>query len=486
MTRTAARIAVAFVLVVLVVALVLPFARRPMVALGDSDYLAFGCAARVAVARGDPYLAAPLLRCQRAVSAAPDVVIDPAPFPPYFFALLAPLGALPFLTGGLIWVAASILAVGIAYLGLRRLTALPWWVLAPPLVVLDFGANVPIVQIPPFVTACVVLAALALRSGRDGLAGIAVAATAIEPHIALPLWLALAIWRPRSRMVLAVGAVALVSASLAIAPASRWLEYVAETVPAQSVAEAAFTIQYSLTFVAEALHASDRLAVAIGGIDYVATVVVVVAMAGPLARRVGDAAYVATFPAAAILLGGAYIHLGQMALALPFGFALLARAAADRDRRMTVAAAVTLGLLACGWPLSGQRSMIAGSLVAAGSLAAFAARGLDLRKIVLAVVVVCVGYWVVAVGVGASPRLLRAAPSATAYARLADPALAATQDGIELRRDATGVTIRVRDLTEKLPVWCALVALWAFALAAVRSAPRAVPAWPNGQGIRRR
>ncbi len=478
MTRALASTAVAIGLVAVVFSTVQPFVSRPATALGNSDYLAFGCAARVADARHDPYLAAPLMQCQRAAHPAADLEIDPAPFPPYFFAMLAPLGALPFLPGGLLWVAGSILAVGVAYVGLRRLTALPWWVLAPPLVVLDFATNVPSAQIPPFVVACVSLAALALRAGRDRWAALAVAGTAIEPHVALPLWLALAVWRPRSRPVLALAGLALVGGSLAIGPASRWLEYATSALPVQAVAEAAFTIQYSLTFVAEALHATDRLAVAIGGFDYAVTVVAAVPIAGLLARRLGDAAYVATFPAAAVLLGGAYIHLGQMAVALPFGFALLARAAASRERSTTIAAAATLAMLACAWPLPLQRSMIAGSLVVVGSLAAFAAHGLDLRKVTFGVLLACVGYGAIAVGVGAPHSLVRAAPSASAFARLADPALAATQDGIDLRRDAGGVTIRLDDLTEKLPVWCALVALWTFALAALRARPRVVAPLP--------
>lgn len=111
--RDADRIVVAGVgalIVLLTVLLHLPGANRLHrefdATLVETDFRAFYCGSLTTRQHADPYLAAPLERCENSVALTTGAasgsapIIDPAPLPAYDFALLWPISLLSFYPAG--------------------------------------------------------------------------------------------------------------------------------------------------------------------------------------------------------------------------------------------------------------------------------------------------------------------------------------------------------------------------------------------------
>jgi len=345
---------------ILACALALPFAAfsvgsfvRPGVAgpvTNPADFRAFACGARVLARGSDPYRTEPLRTCEQAAARAFglsmfDGLVLPAPLPPYVLVLFAPLGLLPFPAASLTWFVVSIAAVACASLALVRLGGLP----VPVAVVAMLGGaayvSLPLGQLVPLVVALLCGAALAARAGRFALAAIACALTTIEPHVGLPACLGLFACAPRARPVLFGCAVAAVALSLAFAgPAVCW-EYVRDVLPAHARSQVGqFGVQYSLTALLFALGTTASAALWAGSLSYVAMVAVGVGAARALAVRFEDAAFPVLLPPAFALALGTFVHLAQMAVALPALALAIRHAPLGWPRRAAYAALVALAI----------------------------------------------------------------------------------------------------------------------------------------------
>ncbi|MGZ3498116.1 MAG: glycosyltransferase family 87 protein [Vulcanimicrobiaceae bacterium] len=292
------------------------------------DFRAFYCAARVAREHGDPYLAAPLYRCEisvgpgKFVARHPDVTV-PAPLPGYALAMIAPLARLPFALAAAIWMAVALAAFAVCIIVLKRLSGFALSAIVAALALsmgmtsLPFGENI------PFAIGALCLCAWFASQGRWRAASVAAAVAMIEPQLGLPACLALFVWVKQSRVVLAVTALLFALVSLwFIGPAAN-VEYFARVLPAQALSEASRDTQYSLSSVLIGFGIGDSVATRIAEIEYVLMVVLGLVAGRLLARRYTDDALLVLIPLAFAVMGGSYVHITQIAAAIPAAIILL-------------------------------------------------------------------------------------------------------------------------------------------------------------------
>jgi hypothetical protein len=318
------------------------------------DFLAFDCAAKVGASGADPYLAEPLRSCERDalweshIKIVPNLVV-PAPLPPYALAIFSILSRLAFRAASGMWFALGLIALGATVVLLRKLTNAPILLLAVVLLLADAFASIPIGQLVPLVLCALCGVGLALRAERPALAAALTLPLMLEPHVGLPVALALFVWEPRARRPLLVVAAVLGVLSLSEG-FGRNFEYLRVVLPAQARGEGLeFGGQYSLSALLAALGVGASLALALGTASYVAMMAAGIALAGRLAKNLEDRSLVALVPPACVVFGGTYVHIHQMAFALPLTLLLVMRR--PRLRALTVAA---LFALAIPWETLGE------------------------------------------------------------------------------------------------------------------------------------
>jgi hypothetical protein len=140
------------------------------------------------------------------------------PLPPLFFWLFRPLTHVPAPQAFAVWTAVNAAcSLLLAWLGLRRLPPVPrrWWLLGvatsyPVGLALLFG------QVQLLLTLALAAAYLALRRGRDLLAGLCLGAVLMKPQYLFLLGLVL-LWKRRWLTVAATALVGLATAALSLA-----------------------------------------------------------------------------------------------------------------------------------------------------------------------------------------------------------------------------------------------------------------------------
>jgi hypothetical protein len=317
------------------------------------DFRAFYCAARVTARGADPYRTEPLRSCE--ISAGPRLfyqknpnVAVPAPLPGYALAALMPLSLLPFAAAALVWVGLLLLAWAVCVATLVRFAVITWQS-ALAVFALSLGASsIPFGEVVPLALAAICLAAYFAWQGMWRSAAIAAAVAMIEPHLALPVCVALAVWAPATRVTLGISFAALASLSLfALGPATN-LEYFASVLPAHALSEAARDTQYSLTSVLASAGVVDTTAVRAGSLWYLGMLVAGAVVAGSLAKKHRNPAFLVCVPPAFAVFGGTFVHVTQIVAALPATVLFLAYATAER-RTLAI---VALLLLAVPWTMA--------------------------------------------------------------------------------------------------------------------------------------
>jgi hypothetical protein len=313
------------------------------------DLVAFYCGGRVLAERRDPYTIEPLRTCERAalresgIAIVPNLVV-PAPLPPYALALFSAASLVPFRTASTVFFCASLFAIGVT-IGLTiRLARGPPLVIAGAFVVALVFGSLLIGQIVPIVLAALCASALALRAGRVWLSVACASLAMLEPHIGAAALAGIFVTERRARLPVCASAVALAALSFAAGGLDRNLEYALAVLPAHARSEVSnFYAQYSLTALLYACGVPAQAALRWGECSYVAAFVCGVAVARKLARTYGDAAFAVLAPVAFALIGGAFIHIQQMAIALPLAFLFV------RYGREKVLAFAAVALLAVPW-----------------------------------------------------------------------------------------------------------------------------------------
>jgi hypothetical protein len=418
------------------------------------DFRAFYCGGATLLHGDNPYTAGPLLHCEQipqpfGLHTARDRVDLPAPFPGYALAAFAIFALLPYPVAAAAWFVLLLACTAAACVFMARLCDR-----APsgPLTLLAVAFSVAVIpygELAPIVMAALTGGALALRHGRSAAFVAALAVIALLPHVALPVFLALFIWNRAARLP-----VALLCAALAVLDAIAGgpqlaFSYFTRVLPNHAASEIGFITQYSMTWLAQGLGASDRVSLAAGNISYLVMVVLGVWLAGVEARRLRDPALLLLIPAAFAVTFGSFIHYSEITLAFPAGLLLFAR---TRGMARVIVGA-SLVLIALPWQsiVTQPALMIA---VTAGAIA-ICAVVLDLSpraslRVGAGAAIFCAACIVIAWRLGP-----QTAPHAAAS--VFDPALAEASwaQHISAQTSSSGLVWWI----PKLPTWIGLVLL---------------------------
>ncbi len=349
--RRLGAIVLLFALGVLAVAALRDFAR-----LGDAlpwnqlyDFGDFYCAGFALDRRADPYRYEPLHRCEHLYNSSEAYRRDPgraipAPLPPYDFPPFMLAARLDFGAARAIDVFAIVAAIAAAIWGLSLLEIsldLAALALALPAGYLLLAAG----QVVPFGLVAIVFCGVMLARRRDAVAGVLAALTLVEPHLGVPVCAAMFVWVPRARWALGASGAALAAIALATAGPAVAGEYLARVLPAQAAAETGYVYQYGLTYLLDTLGASPLAALSAGDICYAGMLVLGVWLARRVETVLGRRELLAYLPAAFGVVGGPYVHMVDLAVAIPAALVL----AVHLRGPARVAAAIALVLLAVPW-----------------------------------------------------------------------------------------------------------------------------------------
>lgn len=444
----------------------------------SGDFNAFYCGATLVREHTDPYRAAPLEACERARTLVPGVAplpagINPAPVPGYVLALLVPLSLLPFDVAAAVWYALLTATVIVTVEVLRALTALPRAAVAAAVLGTDIVASVVYGQLAPLATLGVAVAALALSRDRPRRAALAAALVLLQPQVAIGPVASLLLFLPRTRVVLAGVCAVLALVSLGTIGVAANIEYVRFVISAQALAEVPFDVQFSLTWLLAFFGAGDVAALRIAWVEYAGMLAAGVLLGGLIAKRLNLREALVVVPAATALLGGTYLHVFQIAAAIPCALVLAARVPAAR-----VPAWIAVALLAVPWEATGSRLIIALSAVAVATIAWTALSGRPTHFRVLAACAAVAFVALEPIAVARVPNaIVRPAPAAATFlATGADPNLASGAHGLALRARPQRVEASWRTFAQKIPQWAGLAALLAAIVAAAVAAAKRRPA----------
>lgn len=311
------------------------------------DFRAFYCAGAAIREGADPYLTEPLHDCElnktdHVFTAFARAVTLPAPLPGYDLAAFVPISRLPFAAAEAVWTFVLTVACTAAFLALSKLMGLPaiftfslLW-LSLILLSLSYGELIPV----SIAGLCISL--WFAHEARWAGAGAGAILALAEPHIGLPVCLALALWQPRTRVVLAVAGAALILLSVSTLGLRENVEYFTHVLPLHALSELASDAQLSLSVILHYAGMTDRLASAIGTAAYLATAALSIALARIAAARFADGAYFVAVPGAFSVIGGSFIHVTDFVAATPL--ALLLYRDLPRARLLFVTALVLLAL----------------------------------------------------------------------------------------------------------------------------------------------
>lgn len=418
------------------------------------DFRAFYCGGATLLHGANPYAAGPLLHCEQipqpfGLHSARDQVDLPAPFPGYALAAFAVFALLPYPFAAAAWFVLLLACTALACIFTARLTGRPPFVVLTLLAVAFSVAVIPYGELAPLIFAALTGGALALRMNHRGALVIALAVIALLPHVALPVFLALFIWNRTARLPVALLCAALVAADLAAGGPQLALSYFLRVLPNHAASEIGFVTQYSMTWLAQGLGATDRVALAAGNISYLVTVVCGVWLAGIASRKFRDPAFLLLIPPALAVTFGSFIHYSEITLAFPAGLLLYART--HGTARMLAACALVLVALPWQSIVTRPALMI---VVVAGAIAIAAivlrASTQSVLRVGLAAALFCAACIVLAWLVG--PQTAPHAPGAAFDPLLAEASWA---QHISDETSSSGIVWWI----PKLPTWIGLVLL---------------------------
>ncbi|TAM62527.1 DUF2029 domain-containing protein [bacterium] len=429
--------------------------------LEQGSFKAFYCAAAAVSTGSSPYRVEPQRTCYHVVDTLthlPSSAVEPAPLPGYALAPFMLLIRLPIISAQLIFTWLSVAALAITALLVARVTQLQG--VAVLLALLPIGyLNIAYGEIPSLVVAVITAAGYLLTRRRWVAAALLAAASMIEPHVGLAVCVALFVAFPRCRLPLLLAVIALAALSVWTLGIEQNLLYFKRVLPAQAVAELVANDQYSLSRVLSVLGAPDRWALAGGTLSYIAVLMFGCFAAIRAARALKRPELVAWLPAAAVLLGGTFVHDVQMIAALPAAFALAVRAI-----RLRTLACGSLAALTVVWSASGGRLMLLFSLFAILVVAAIARSDwATVRSRTVTVLVVGAGALAL---LAVHPQVFDHTGAAVISAAMSQPdTLAALNWGAYLRSVPQLSIPRPDVVLLKMPTWAALISLLAVAVA---------------------
>jgi hypothetical protein len=310
------------------------------------DFRAFYCAGAAIGDGANPYLQEPLHTCEVHTTQLPapayisDVTV-PAPLPPVVLLAFVPLSRLPFglasAVYGLLLLAASSFAVVL----FAQATGVSTMVLNLAFATITATQTYLLGQPMPFVLLALAAAAVCVRKCLWTAASACAVAAIVEPHIALPVLIAMLAGLPRTRLPIVAFTVlaGLLGAAAVGFPVS--IAYLRDVIPAHAISNA-YEWQFSLTSVLTSIGTAAPEAVRAGEAMYAAMVAAGVIVAHRMWRASGDVAALVLIPPAFAVFGGVHVHLVQIVVAFP---AILAVHAHYPRLRNIAATGVTLAMI---------------------------------------------------------------------------------------------------------------------------------------------
>lgn len=295
-------------------------------------FLAFYCAGGIAARGENPYRIQPLLDCEQAegdgmISAG---IVEPAPLPGYALGFFSLFRTLPYATAAMTWAAILLMALFVATWVLARITSLPWYLIAAALAPSAGHINIRFGEIPPFCIGALCVSAYLLVHRRFAGAALAASTVMLEPHVGLAACLGLFCFVPQTRAPLAVLGIAFGSASIATLGWDRNVEFLQTVLPVHARSEVFAGDQYSLTWILHALGLPADIALRAGSISYIVMLACGLVLAKRWAGSLRSPELIVALPAAAVLIGGVFIHDIQMVIALPAALIIAARSSGIR------------------------------------------------------------------------------------------------------------------------------------------------------------
>jgi hypothetical protein len=313
------------------------------------DFKAFYCAGYVLAHGGNPYLASPLARCEATYAPSPLFFttkgeVLPAPLPGYAVAAFAPLSLLPFPLAALLWLAVLTAATMGAIALLRDAGVASAELLAIAMALTLVGVCFPVGELPPIALFGVALAAWSASRNRPWLAAAGIALTFCEPQVGAAMLVAALAMSRRLAIGALVAVCALGLVSLLAVGVAGNLEYARLIVPAHLISELPSVLQYSLSAVLYQLGVAPGAAVLAGRLSWLAMLGVTFAFAR--SRHVRSQPALAFLAAPAfVAVGGPFLHLDQIALAIPAALWIASHTRLALPVRIAIIAALALPVL---------------------------------------------------------------------------------------------------------------------------------------------
>jgi Glycosyltransferase family 87 len=316
------------------------------------DFPDFYCAGWAVDRRMSPYTYEPLHGCEHRVNtgntfrarlfASDAAIAVPAPQPPYDFLPWMPIAQLPFAAARVIDAIAIVGAVMLTIVALAGL-GVPIELAAAALALSTGYAELNTGQLVAFALLPLVLCGLALARGRDALAGVFAILTAIEPTAGLPVVVAMLLFVPRARPVLAAGVILLAGISLVAVGPQTLLEYFTAVLPAHAGSELHFPFQYSLTYAVSYFGLAPPVAQLAGAISYIALLVVGLRLAPRTSAALRRRELLVFVPALCAVVAGPFLHQEEICFALP-ALCIFALETQGRARALAAFALCTLSI----------------------------------------------------------------------------------------------------------------------------------------------
>lgn len=436
--------------------------------LPPSSFKAFYCAGESLLHRGDPYEVEPLRACEHRVAPGelPAYAVEPAPLPGYALLPWSAVALLPPQTARALFAIVLSAALVVTAAAIAAIASLDLIAVAVALLALWY-LNVSFGEIPPIAVAGIAFSALMLRRDRPWAAAAGAGVAAIEPHLAVPLWLSMALFAPRTRLPLLVAGVALLLLDVAAGgPRTAW-EFATVALPAQARSEIFAADQFSLTHVLAIAGVKPAVALLAGTLSYAIMMILGIAVARRLSAG-GAHEYLALVPPAFALLGGTFLHDLQFLAAMPLALVLLGR---SRSMWMPALAAA---LLAVAWSEATSRLAL---LVSAASIFAVVWLALPRRSdrvVWSAAAAVAAAALVVALAHVPGPASGSVPAAGASSVRASDSA--GRDWEIYLESDSALTTSSPRSLMRKIPTWAGVLLLLAGTLAVAAPVPRQLKA----------
>ncbi len=285
------------------------------------DFKAFYCSARVVLQHGDPYAAAPMARCEEQPAPSPLYVtqpgeVVPAPLPGYAIALFVPFALMPFDIAAVVWIVVLAAAFSLAAFLFAKTGAADAWAIAVALALPIVAVCFPVGELPPIALLGIGLAAWSARYGRPWTLAAGVALSLLEPQIGAAVLLA-AVALGRRFAIPAIAAASILGLiSLALLGVSGNVAYFRVVLPAHLLSELPSVLQYSLSWMLYRVGVTAGAAIFAGRVCWMVMLGITIWYARSAAARVRPETAFLAAPVFAVV-GGPFLHLDQIALAVP-------------------------------------------------------------------------------------------------------------------------------------------------------------------------